>query len=109
MKLETIAVIKTCAVAVRSLAAATPALLLASCGSATDASEDAIADTVEMPANEVMAGTPAPVEDPAALVEEDEASPADAAAAAQSMVEADAPPAAGSSATPAAAPVPGGE
>lgn len=82
------------------------ALVLAACGSATDASEDALADNVELPADESMAGTPAPVADEAALAEdaasaEDEAT--DAAAEAEAMVAADAPAApATAAATPAA-------
>ena len=46
--------------------ATTAALALAACGDATDASEDAIADTVEVPADEAMANTPDPVMDEAA-------------------------------------------
>ena len=80
---------------------ATSTLALAACGSATDASEDAMADTVEMPADEAMAGTPQPAEDAAALTEaidspEDQAE--DAAATAQALVEGDAPAAAPSAA-----------
>lgn len=51
---------------------------LAACGSSTDASEDAIADTVEMPADEAMGGTPEPVEDADALVDPVEAATAEA-------------------------------
>ena len=79
--------------------AAITTLTLAACGSSTDASEDAVADTVEMPADEAMAGTPQPVEDPAALTESAdsaESAAQDAAATAESMVEGDAPAAAGS-------------
>ena len=50
------------------LALAAP-FALAACGSSTDASEDAVADTVEMPADEAMANTPPPVADPSAQVE----------------------------------------
>lgn len=39
------------------------ALLLVACGGADDASEDAMVDTVEMPADEAMANAPMPVED----------------------------------------------
>ncbi len=39
------------------------ALLLAACSGAEDTSEDATADTVEMPADEAMADVPMPVED----------------------------------------------
>ena len=46
---------------------AAPAMLvLAACGDATDASEDAVADTVEVPADEAMANVPDPVVDNAA-------------------------------------------
>ena len=81
--------------------AAGAALLLAACGSATDASEDAMADTVEMPADEAMAGTPEPAADPEALTEaadSAEENAEDAAATAEAMVEADAPAAAPSEA-----------
>lgn len=82
--------------------AATFALALAACGSATDASEDALADNVEVPADEAMAAAPAPVADPAALTEAPSAEDAATAAAdsAEAMVAADAPAAA---ATPEAA------
>jgi hypothetical protein len=43
--------------------ASTAALGLAACGSSDDASEDAMADTVEIPADEAMAGLPDPVAD----------------------------------------------
>jgi hypothetical protein len=46
--------------------ASAAALALAGCGSADDASEDAMADNVEMPADEVMAGVDDPVVDDAA-------------------------------------------
>lgn len=42
--------------------AATAALTLAACGGADDASEDAMADTVEMPADEAMTDAAQPVE-----------------------------------------------
>jgi hypothetical protein len=73
---------------------AAASLALAACGSSTDASEDAVADTVEMPADEAMAGTPQPAEDPAALTESAdsaESAAEDAAATAESMVASDAP------------------
>jgi len=38
-------------------------LALSACGSADDASEDATADNVEMPADEAMAGVPDPAAD----------------------------------------------
>jgi len=50
--------------------ATTAALALAACGSTTDASEDAIADTVEMPADQAMADAPEPVADDAVIAEE---------------------------------------
>lgn len=76
-----------------SLAAAF-ALTLAGCGSATDASEEAMADNVELPADQAMQGAPAPVADPQALVEEAEAAEAnaiEAAEEAEALVAADAP------------------
>lgn len=77
--------------------AASFTLALAACGSATDASEDALADNVEVPADEAMAAAPAPVADPAALTEEaptaEDAATA-AADSAEAMVAADAPAAA---------------
>ena len=51
--------------------AAGAALLLAACGSADDASTEARADTVEMPADEALeAVTEEPVADPAASTED---------------------------------------
>ena len=67
-------------IAVSVLASA--ALALAACGDSTDASEDATADTVEMPADDAMADAPAPVEDAAAIDAEMEANEQDAAEAA---------------------------
>lgn len=67
---------------------------LAACGSATDASEDAIADNVEVPADEAMTGAPAPVADAEALTEATDAAETDAvdaADAAEAMVAEDAP------------------
>ena len=61
---------------------ASAALALAACGDSTDASEDATADTVEMPADEAMVDAPAPVDDPAAIDAEMEANEQDAAEAA---------------------------
>lgn len=72
-------------------------LSLAACGSTTDASEDASADNVEIPADEAMAGAPAPVEDPDALAEAADAAEGDAmdaAATAEDMVASDSPEAA---------------
>ena len=77
--------------------AASATLTLAACGSATDASEDAVADTVEMPADEAMAGTPQPAEDADAMAEATE-SAEEAAATAEALVEGDAPAAAASEA-----------
>jgi hypothetical protein len=44
-------------------AASSFALALAACGDADDASEDAMADNVEMPADEAMASAPDPATD----------------------------------------------
>ena len=44
-------------------AASSFALALSACGSADDASEDAMADNVEMPADEAMAEAPDPTAD----------------------------------------------
>jgi hypothetical protein len=49
------------------------ALALAACGSSDDASEDAMADNVEMPADEALANVPDPVTDEEATEEEDPA------------------------------------
>lgn len=68
-------------------------LALAACGSTTDASEDAMADDVEMPADQAMADTPEPVMDEAATLEAPEEEPTDAMEAAETatdLVEADA-------------------
>jgi hypothetical protein len=83
------------------------ALALAACGGADDASEDAMADNVEMPADEAMADMPMPAADATEAAEdaaedaaaetaataEDaadaaEAAAADAAAAAEAATEA---------------------
>jgi hypothetical protein len=57
-------------------------LALAACGSSTDASADATADTVEIPADEALASVPDPVADPAANVDapavEEETTPSEA-------------------------------
>lgn len=79
--------------------ASAAALALAACGSSDDASEEAMADNVEMPADEAMSTVEAPVVDPAAASDEEseaEATPTtataeeagDAAAAAAADVEA---------------------
>ncbi|MEM7666533.1 MAG: hypothetical protein AAF250_11805 [Pseudomonadota bacterium] len=52
-------------------------LVLAACGSAEDASTEATADTVEMPADEALEGlSDEPVEDEAAAIDEEVAGPA---------------------------------
>jgi hypothetical protein len=74
---------------------------LAACGSSTDASEDATADTVEIPADQALSGAPDPVADPAANVDAPaegeaaegaaaEGAPAEAAPAAGAQAAADA-------------------
>ena len=57
------------------------ALALAACGDSDDASEDAMADTVEMPADEAMADAPLPVADSTEAAEDAEATAAEEAAA----------------------------
>ena len=52
--------------------AAAAAMGLAACGSADDASEDATADNVEMPADQAMATADQPVPDPNASSDVDE-------------------------------------
>ena len=73
-----------------AIVAAAAAFALAGCGETTDASEDAVADTVEIPADEAMADAP----DPVAVDEAAEAEMADnmseaeeAADAAQATVD----------------------
>lgn len=61
------------------IAAASAAFALVGCGDADDASEDAMADTVEMPADEAMTGLPDPVADADATA--DAAAEAEASAA----------------------------
>lgn len=51
------------------LAASSLALALAACNDSGDASEDAMADNVEMPADEAMAGMPDPAADADAVAE----------------------------------------
>lgn len=68
-------------------------LALAACGSTTDASEDAIADDVEMPADQAMIDAPEPVMDEAATLdaaEEEVVDAMEAADTAAEMVEEDA-------------------
>jgi len=62
------------------IAATSAAFALAGCGSADDASEDSMADTVEMPADEALANTPDPVTDAASDAVEDATDTAEAAA-----------------------------
>ena len=74
--------------------ASAAALGLAACGSSDDASEDAEADTVEIPADEAMAGMPDPVADSDAADEagqspEETLDTAEAAAAAAEATVAD--------------------
>lgn len=76
-------------------------LALAACGSADDASTDATADTVEMPADEALAGVAEePVEDADANAEDaaDDTSETEAAADAAADVAAQAAEAAGEAA-----------
>jgi len=77
--------------------ASAAALSLAACGSSEDASEDAMADNVEVPADEAMTGVEEPVLDAGATEEPTDAADeaaatteeaADAAAAAAADVEA---------------------
>ena len=70
--------------------AAAAALGLAACGSADDASEEAIADTVEMPADDAMVDTPLPVADPDALSDTDQDAGADAVDAQADAADAEA-------------------
>ena len=50
-------------------AAASLALVLAACGETQDASDDAMADTVEIPADEAMANAPLPADDADAVTD----------------------------------------
>lgn len=71
------------------VAATTAALALAACGSSTDASEDAVADTVEVPADEAMVTAPDPIDDPDAMSEEEaEAAMAETEATAEEAADA---------------------
>ena len=70
-------------------------LALAACGGAQDASEEATAESVEIPADAAMEGAPDPVADAAldaemAGVEEDAMDAAEAAEAATAVLEEDA-------------------
>ena len=73
--------------------ASTAALALTACGDSTDASDEAMADTVEMPADAAVDGTPDPVVDDAATLdaemEGNEMDAAEAADAATGAVEAE--------------------
>lgn len=53
-----------------SAAVSSFALALAACGGSDDASEDAMADNVEMPADEALADAPLPVADETAAADE---------------------------------------
>lgn len=53
-----------------SAAVSSFALALAACGGSDDASEDAMADNVEMPADEALADAPLPVADETTAAEE---------------------------------------
>jgi hypothetical protein len=57
------------------------ALALSACGDSGDASEDAMADNVELPADEAMADMPMPTADATEAAEDAEAGPDEAAAA----------------------------
>jgi len=71
-----------------SAAVSSFALALAACGGSDDASEDAMADNVEMPADEALADVPLPVADETAEVDEaTDASDLDAAEAAGAAAE----------------------
>ena len=65
------------------------ALVLAGCGDSTDASEDAMADNVELPADEAMSDAPTPIDDEAMTMDETENDAAEAAAEADAMVSDD--------------------
>ena len=71
-----------------SAAVSSFALALAACGGSDDASEDAMADNVEMPADEALADVPLPVADETAEVDEaTDASDLDAVEAAGAAAE----------------------
>lgn len=71
--------------------AGTALLMLSACGSSNDASKDATATNVEMPADKAMAGTPMPSPDPGASADQSIAATQGearkAAASAQAMVD----------------------
>jgi len=64
------------------------ALALAACGGSDDASEDAMADDVEMPADEAMADTPLPVADATEAADEADEAADDAVANAEEAADA---------------------
>jgi len=64
------------------------ALALAACGGSDDASEDAMADDVEMPADEAMADMPMPVADATEAAGEADEATDDAAAGAEEAADA---------------------
>jgi hypothetical protein len=64
------------------------ALALAACGGADDASEDAMAGDVEMPADEAMADTPLPVADATEAGDEAGEAADDATASAEEAADA---------------------
>lgn len=68
-----------------AIVACTAAFALSACGSQSDASDDAEADTVEMPADEAMEGMPDPV-DSIDVEEEMDANEEEAEAAADEAV-----------------------
>lgn len=67
--------------------AATGILMLSGCGSSTPASEEAVPDTVEMPADDAMDDMPLPLDE---MIIEDEVEGEDPAAASDAMSAADA-------------------
>lgn len=54
-----------------AIIASSAAFALAACGSSTDASEEAVADTVEVPADDAMEGAPDPVADEDVMSDEE--------------------------------------
>ncbi len=53
-----------------AIIASTAVLALSACGDTTDASDDAVADTVEVPSDDAMVGAPDPVVDEDAMMED---------------------------------------
>ncbi|MBH5321209.1 hypothetical protein [Aurantiacibacter sediminis] len=64
-----------------AIIAAGAAFALSACGETTDASDDAVADTVEVPADTAMEDMPEPVADEDALADDEAMSDEDAEAA----------------------------